>query len=105
MVIGLTTLVFGQGPRFGGPPVAPGDGSTRQAGGARDPLAGLKAALNLTDVLMRRTMVGFGPTLAREQIEPVADLMALRLAWDSTERERQVAIHNSWLRRLASPSG
>jgi glycerol-3-phosphate dehydrogenase len=64
-----------------------------------------EAALNLTDVLMRRTMVGFGPTLAREQIEPIADLMALRLAWDSTERERQVAIHNSWLRRLASPSG
>ena len=51
-----------------------------------------EAALNLTDVLMRRTMVGFGPTLAREQIEPIADLMALRLAWDSTERERQIAI-------------
>ena len=48
MVIGLTASVFAQGPRFGGPRAgAPTDGSNAQ--GTRDPLAGLKAALNLTD--------------------------------------------------------
>lgn len=53
MVFILTTAVFGQttAPRFGRPPIAnpPGDGSTNQTGRVVDPLAGLKAALNLTD--------------------------------------------------------
>ena len=62
-----------------------------------------EAALSLTDLVMRRTMVGFGPTLAREQLGPIADLMAGKLGWDIAERDRQLADHERWLRRLASP--
>ena len=54
MVLGLTAALFAQNPqpRFGRPPIAnpPGDGSTVNQGGRPvDPLAGLRAALNLTD--------------------------------------------------------
>jgi Spy/CpxP family protein refolding chaperone len=47
MIVGLTTLMIAQNqPRFGPPQGNRGDGSNGQN---RDPLAGLKAALNLTD--------------------------------------------------------
>lgn len=59
-----------------------------------------EAALYVTDVLMRRTMVGFGPNLARDQIEPVADVMGRLLGWDGAMREQMVADHARWLQRL-----
>jgi len=53
MALTLTSLMFAQSqnPRFGRPPIGnpPGDGTTAQRGQAPNPLAGLKAALNLTD--------------------------------------------------------
>jgi glycerol-3-phosphate dehydrogenase len=63
-----------------------------------------EAALSLTDVLMRRTMVGFGPTLAREQFGAVAAVLGDELGWDESERTRQLAEHERWLRRLAAPA-
>lgn len=53
MALTLTTFMFAQSqnPRFGRPPIGnpPGDGTTVQRGRAPNALAGLKAALNLTD--------------------------------------------------------
>jgi glycerol-3-phosphate dehydrogenase len=59
-----------------------------------------EAALTLTDVLMRRTMVGFGPTLAREQFRQVAAIMQSRLRWNQDERESWIGDHERWLGRL-----
>ncbi|HQY31820.1 MAG TPA: FAD-dependent oxidoreductase, partial [Thermomicrobiales bacterium] len=57
-------------------------------------------ARTLTDLLMRRTMVGLGPSLARDLIEPAADHLARYLGWSTTERKSAIEEHLHWLTRL-----
>lgn len=59
-------------------------------------------ARTLSDVLLRRTMVGFngvGAVVAR-----AADILGARLGWDTERREREIAAHRRYCGRYATPA-
>jgi glycerol-3-phosphate dehydrogenase len=59
-------------------------------------------ALQLTDIIHRRLMIGLSPNLGAHLTLSVAAVASIELAWSSEEAERQLGVlnaHNSRLRR------
>lgn len=62
-------------------------------------------ATTLTDVLMRRSMVGLGPDLGRRAAEVSVAIAATHLDWDDDRVRRERAGYWSFIARLAPESG
>ncbi len=60
-------------------------------------------ARTLTDVLVRRTMIGLNDTCGIEVVERAADLMAPRLGWNQERRDSEVAGYRRYIERFAVP--
>ena len=60
-------------------------------------------ARTLTDVLVRRTMIGHNDTCGIDVVERAADLMAPRLGWDIERRDSEVAAYRTYIERFAVP--
>ncbi len=60
-------------------------------------------ARTLTDVLVRRTMVGFNGNSGAGVAERAADILAPRLGWDHERRDREVAGYRRYIERFAVP--
>ncbi len=56
-------------------------------------------AETLADVLLRRTMVGYGPQVALDVDEAAAGVAARHLGWDEERTQREVAEYRSWIER------
>jgi glycerol-3-phosphate dehydrogenase len=62
----------------------------------------LEAAQTLTDVLMRRTMLGLNADNAVPAVEAVADLAAEHNGWDTARRQREIDDYLGYLARYRS---
>lgn len=62
-------------------------------------------ATTLTDVLMRRTMVGLGPDLGRTAAESAAAIAAAKQGWDDNRVRREVADYRAFIARLQPQRG
>ncbi len=60
-------------------------------------------ARTLTDVLVRRTMIGLNDTCGIEVVERAADLMATRLGWHQERRDSEVAAYRQYIQRFNVP--
>jgi glycerol-3-phosphate dehydrogenase len=56
-------------------------------------------AQTLTDVLLRRTMAGYGPRVALDVAEPAAQVAVKHLGWDEERAEREVQEYREWIQR------
>ncbi|HEX5850303.1 MAG TPA: glycerol-3-phosphate dehydrogenase/oxidase [Rubrobacter sp.] len=56
-------------------------------------------AQTLSDVLLRRTMAGYGPRVARDVVEPAAQVAVQHLGWDEERAEREVNTYLEWIER------
>jgi glycerol-3-phosphate dehydrogenase len=56
-------------------------------------------AETLSDVLLRRTMAGYGPRVARDVVEPAAQVAVKHLGWDEERAEREVSEYLEWIQR------
>lgn len=64
-----------------------------------------EAAVHLTDILHRRTMVGLEPGHATDIARRVADVAAPLLGWDAERVEREVAENERYVQRFAGGAG
>ena len=60
-------------------------------------------ARTLTDVLIRRTMIGHNDGCGIGVVERAADILAPRLGWDRERRDREVASYRRYIERFAVP--
>jgi glycerol-3-phosphate dehydrogenase len=58
-------------------------------------------AQNLTDVLMRRTMVGLGANMGRDCLSPAAVVCQRFLGWESGRAQKEAADYLSYLNRFS----
>lgn len=56
-------------------------------------------AQTLSDVLLRRTMAGYGPRVALDVAEPAAQVAVEHLGWDQERAEREVQEYREWVER------
>jgi glycerol-3-phosphate dehydrogenase len=56
-------------------------------------------AETLTDVLLRRTMAGYGPRVALDVVEAAARVAVEHLGWDEERAEREVRQYREWIER------
>jgi len=56
-------------------------------------------AQTLSDVLLRRTMVGYGPKVALDSVEAAAEVAVKHLGWDDERAEREVSEYREWIKR------
>ncbi|MBA2714921.1 MAG: FAD-dependent oxidoreductase, partial [Rubrobacteraceae bacterium] len=56
-------------------------------------------AQTLSDVLLRRTMAGYGPRVALDVAEPAAQVAVKHLGWDEERAEREVQEYREWVER------
>ena len=56
-------------------------------------------AQTLSDVLLRRTMAGYGPRVALDVAEPAAQVAVEHLGWDEERAEREVREYREWVER------
>ena len=56
-------------------------------------------AETLSDVLLRRTMAGYGPRVALDVVEPAAQVAVKHLGWDEERAEREVRAYREWIQR------
>jgi glycerol-3-phosphate dehydrogenase len=56
-------------------------------------------AETLSDVLLRRTMAGYGPRVALDVVEPAAQVAVKHLGWDEERAEREVREYREWIQR------
>jgi glycerol-3-phosphate dehydrogenase len=56
-------------------------------------------AETLSDVLLRRTMVGYGPRVGLDVVEPAAQVAVKHLGWDEERAEREVREYKEWIQR------
>jgi len=56
-------------------------------------------AETLSDVLLRRTMVGYGPRVGLDVAEPAAQVAVKHLGWDEERAEREVREYKEWIQR------
>jgi len=61
-------------------------------------------AVNLTDIVHRRLMIGLSADLGQGMNEEIAELAADELNWSSGEKERQLADLQQYNARLNSPA-
>jgi len=60
-------------------------------------------ARTLTDVLMRRTMVGFGADLGLDSVERAAQILAQHLDWDSERVADEIEAYRRYVQRFDVP--
>jgi len=56
-------------------------------------------AQTLSDVLLRRTMSGYGPRVALDVVEPAAEVAVKHLGWDEERAGREVREYREWIER------
>ncbi len=56
-------------------------------------------AQTLSDVLLRRTMAGYGPRVALDSVEAAARVAVEHLGWDEGRAEREVREYREWIER------
>ena len=56
-------------------------------------------AETLSDVLLRRTMVGYGPDVALDVVEAAAEVAVKHIGWDRERAEREVREYREWIER------
>ncbi len=56
-------------------------------------------AQTLSDVLLRRTMAGYGPDVALDVAEAAAEVAVKHLGWDEERAEREVREYREWIER------
>ncbi|CAN5659265.1 hypothetical protein BH24ACT21_BH24ACT21_05570 [soil metagenome] len=56
-------------------------------------------AQKLTDVLLRRSMVGMGPNVGLDVDEAAAEVAVKHLGWDEERAEREVKEYREWVER------
>jgi glycerol-3-phosphate dehydrogenase len=56
-------------------------------------------AQTLSDVLLRRTMAGYGPKVALDSVEAAAEVAVKHLGWDDERAEREVSEYREWIKR------
>jgi glycerol-3-phosphate dehydrogenase len=56
-------------------------------------------AETLSDVLLRRTMAGYGPRVGLDVVEPAARVAVEHLGWDEERAEREVREYREWIER------
>jgi glycerol-3-phosphate dehydrogenase len=56
-------------------------------------------AQTLSDVLLRRTMAGYGPKVALDSVEAAAEVAVKHLVWDDERAEREVSEYREWIKR------
>jgi glycerol-3-phosphate dehydrogenase len=56
-------------------------------------------AQTLSDVLLRRTMAGYGPRVALDVVEPAAQVAVNHLGWTQQRAEREVREYREWIER------
>lgn len=61
-------------------------------------------ARNLTDALMRRTMVGLSADLGLGSVERAAQILARHLDWDANRVANEIEAYRRYVRRFAVPS-
>jgi glycerol-3-phosphate dehydrogenase len=64
-----------------------------------------EAAATLTDVLMRRTMVGLGPDLGLGASHRAAAIAAAHLGWDAARVDQELAAYRAFVQRFCLPGG
>ena len=60
-------------------------------------------ARTLTDVLLRRTMIGHSADGGRGVVERAADILERHAGWDRARRDREVADYRRYIERFAKP--
>jgi glycerol-3-phosphate dehydrogenase len=56
-------------------------------------------AQTLPDVLLRRTMAGYGPKVALDVVEPAAQIAVKHLGWNQERAEHEVRQYREWIER------
>ena len=56
-------------------------------------------AQTLSDVLLRRTMAGYGPKVALDSVEAAAEVAVKHLGWDDERAKREVSEYREWIKR------
>jgi glycerol-3-phosphate dehydrogenase len=56
-------------------------------------------AETLSDVLLRRTMAGYGPDVALDVADAAAEVAVKHLGWDTERAEREVRQYREWIER------
>jgi len=56
-------------------------------------------AETLSDILLRRTMAGYGPRNALDVAEAAAEVAVKHCGWDQARAEREVAEYREWIQR------
>jgi glycerol-3-phosphate dehydrogenase len=64
-----------------------------------------EAAVRLTDVLLRRTPLGFAPGQALEAAPRVATVLGCELGWDAEEQAREVSAYRDHVEALYAVTG
>ncbi len=59
----------------------------------------------LTDVLIRRVMVGLNSTCGREALDRAADVLARSEGWDAARTAREIDAYRTYIRRFGLPDG
>ena len=61
-------------------------------------------ARTLTDVLVRRTMLGLNAASGSGIVERAADILAARIGWERARRDREVEDYRRYIKRYAVPA-
>ena len=56
-------------------------------------------AQTLSDVLLRRTMAGYGPRVALDVVDAAAEVAVKHLGWERERAEREVREYREWIER------
>ena len=64
-----------------------------------------ECARTLSDVLLRRTMVGFNAEGGGALIDRAADILGAQFGWDRARREHETSSHRRYCARYAAPAG
>jgi glycerol-3-phosphate dehydrogenase len=56
-------------------------------------------AQTLSDVLLRRTMAGYGPRVALDVVDAAAEVAVKHLGWEQERAEREAREYREWIER------
>jgi glycerol-3-phosphate dehydrogenase len=56
-------------------------------------------AQTLSDVLLRRSMAGYGPRVALDVVDAAAEVAVKHLGWEQERAEREVREYREWIER------
>jgi glycerol-3-phosphate dehydrogenase len=56
-------------------------------------------AQTLSDMLLRRSMAGYGPRVALDVVDAAAEVAVEHLGWERERAEREVREYREWIKR------